>query len=444
MKTKYLLIIFSFFFAYLTVYSQAGMTFQEFSSKIEPYFDQALIDDIRKELPIGDNFKVWGWDVGDYSGDGYFDLAFAVKKFSNKKREVEVYMFVDIDGYLTKVEQLTVPFVDIPLEVGVVIKADNCYINQKLKQYHWSIKGYEFDNGSLILVDEYETEQIDKYTHQSYKNYQEFNTKERVIVTSNNKEEFNARFTTLPSYPRGRKIYKGYEDEVFNFDIDYIYKGAYDWKGEDDASFYVKSAHDDEFLYFIVSVKDDEVIVPSCEECSGDMVEMWLDVNEIEGGKNRMIKNISHYIEYRNSIKEGVYRFSIYLGNFEDEKPYINISSNQEMNTFQKANKDKIKIVTKEVDEGFRIKFKVPFTVLGFSANPASKKEKEFGCSFVFHDIDNEFRPEQKTEIASSLFSSQKPTSYGSIILFPEDKWYGESKNIYKDKILKYLKEYGY
>ena len=131
--TKYLflfLIVFS-----VKTYSQNGMTFEELNSKIATYFDEALIKDVQKLLPEGDNYRIWGWDVGDFSNDGYYDLAFAVRKFGVGNRKVDVYLFCDIEGYLVKVGQYEKDFFEIPLEVGIVIKDNVCYITQKEKQF---------------------------------------------------------------------------------------------------------------------------------------------------------------------------------------------------------------------------------------------------------------------------------------------------------------------
>ncbi|MGA2296817.1 MAG: hypothetical protein ABSG15_04625, partial [FCB group bacterium] len=67
-----------------------------------------------------------------------------------------------------------------------------------------------------------------------------------------------------------------------------------------------------------------------------------------------------------------------------------------------------------------------------------------FGCTVIVHDIDNEFRPEEETQIASSAFDSVNPLTYGSLVLLPYDKWYGETINIYTEDIMKYLQELGF
>jgi hypothetical protein len=62
----------------------------------------------------------------------------------------------------------------------------------------------------------------------------------------------------------------------------------------------------------------------------------------------------------------------------------------------------------------------------------------------VVHDIDNEFRPQEITDVSSSAFSSMDPSTYGSLIFISEYDFYGQSDNIYKEDILTHLIECGF
>ena len=85
------------------VHAQSGMTFEEFTPKLQPYFAEELISDVKDAMPQGAEFRVWGWDVGDFTGDGYNDLALSVNILGTRKKECHVYLFGDIDGFLVKV-----------------------------------------------------------------------------------------------------------------------------------------------------------------------------------------------------------------------------------------------------------------------------------------------------------------------------------------------------
>ena len=167
--------------------AQSGMRFPELSKKLEPYFADELIEDIRAELPENDNFSIWGWDVGDFSGDGFNDLALSVKFLRDKQKIVQVYLFTDNDGFLSKIGQFAYEYFELPLEIGVSIKENTCYVTKKRKQFDWVIKGYRFDNGVLVLLDNFETARIDQYTIEQYTNFQTCESKLKYILTKNNK-----------------------------------------------------------------------------------------------------------------------------------------------------------------------------------------------------------------------------------------------------------------
>lgn len=434
-------LIFSF-----QAYGQSGMQFAELARRLDPYFAKDLINDIRKQLPQGSDYTIWGWDVGDFSGDDYFDVAFTVNLTAEKQKRVHVYMFVDIDGFLTNVGKFPYEYVDLPLEIGVVIRHNACFVTRKEKQYNWLIRGYTFDNGNLILLDEFTTERHGHLTHETYSNFRTLKNSEKYLRTMSGDEEFFAVYQTIPSYRRGRQIYKGYNKESYSYDIDYVHKGAYYWNGDHDASFIVKSAYDDRYLYMTVEIKDMDVVTHRCDSCYGDFVDVWFDALApyLEDGDRFANKN-GNKIKFRTSSEYGLYCFSFYPGNFLDKKAYYKISTTDDLEPYQKASAREIRVVSSVQDDGFTLKFKVPFLLLGYEGLPMEDNQiTEIGATIVFHDIDNEYRPEEETQIASSAFSSLNPSTYGSLLLVPAEEWYGETFNIYEEDIIKSLLEYGF
>lgn len=440
-----IILYFALTFCSQALYSQSGIKFAELARRIEPYFDKALILDLQRQLPQGSDYSVWGWDVGDFSGDENLDIAFSIKLATERKKISQVYLFVDIDGYLTKVGQFPFAFIEMPLEIGVVIRDNACYITQKNKQYDWLIRGYRFDNGSLMHLDDFTTCKIDNLTYESYRNYITLQNTQKYLATVNGKIEFSADYLTIPSYPRSRLIYKGYNPEATSDKVDYVFKGAYNWKGENDASFNVRSAYDDEFLYMTITIFDDNIITQSCDTCPCDYVEIWFDVNPPSSDGSRFVKSISNKVEVRDKADTGIFCFSVYPGNFLDKKAFIRISSTDDLETYQKVASRTVKAASNLKNDGYVLKFKIPFQLMGYTGNPVENDNLiEIGCTVAVYDIDNEFRPEEASWIASSAFSPMNPSTYGALVLIPKDKWYGETTNIYREDILKYLLEYGF
>jgi len=428
----------------LNLHSQSGMSFNEFSAKLETYFDKQFIGDVRNNLPRGAEFAVWGWDVGDFSGDGYNDLAFGIRTKGDKQRRVDVYMFVDIEGYLTPVGKFTYTFVDLPLEIGVVIKKNVCYVTQKHKEFDWTIRGFTFDNGAMILLDEFRTQKMDKFTKENYTNYKTLRNSEKFLNTRSGNVEFEVNYTTIPSYPRGKLIYKGFEAEAYSADIDFVPKGAFDWFGEEDASFTMKSSYDERYLYFTIAVTDEVVVSKECDSCESDYIDIWIDTNPVTGS-SRFAHIQNGQLIVNNKFESGVFRFSIFPGNFQDKKSYVEVSTTDELSKIQNISTQEIKASANLKEKGYIVKVKIPFAVLGLDGNIFDNNDLTiFPCTIVVNDIDNVYRPEQKTEIASSVFMYNNPTTYGSLVIVPPNKWYGKSINIFKDDILKFLAEYGY
>ena len=110
----------------LAASAQSGMSFADLSLKLAPYFDAALIADLEAAMPQGADYRVWGWDVGDFTGDGYNDVAFSINVLGTRRKECIAFLFADLEGFLVNVAQYNVPWVSIPLEVGVVIKDNTC------------------------------------------------------------------------------------------------------------------------------------------------------------------------------------------------------------------------------------------------------------------------------------------------------------------------------
>lgn len=442
---KKLLFALLFFAAISSAYSQSGMKFVEFAMKLDPYFDKLLIEDIQKQLPKGTDYTIWGWDVGDFSGDGYFDVAFTVKKSSERGRTVHVYQFVDVDGFLIEVNRISKQFVELPLEIGVVIRNNTCYVTEKKEKFNWKIIGYSFDKGSIILEDEFHTHRIGDLTHESYHNYRKLRNNEKYLVTRTGEETFYRDYMTIPSYPRGKTIYQGYTEEAETDFIDYVHAGAWDWKGAVDASFKVSSAYDEQNLFFTVKVFDDNVVVRECDTCIADNIDIWFDVNiPVENGDRFMIRE-DNKISFRNISDKGMYRFSFYPGDFVNEQAYVKIGTNDNLNSFQRIETRNIKAVANLHSDGYIIKFKIPFAVLGYPSNPVQRNEVlEMGCTVIVNDYDNKFRPEEKSEIATSAFIPNNPSTFGSLLVIPHDLWYGEAENIYRQPIIENLLEYGF
>lgn len=93
----------------------------------------------------------------------------------------------------------------MPLEVGIVIRHNTCFITSKIEQFNWNIKGYTFDNGFVIHTDEFSTSRIAGYTRETYNNFQTLESKEKLIDIKTDNIAYDHSYLSIPAYS---KMYK--------------------------------------------------------------------------------------------------------------------------------------------------------------------------------------------------------------------------------------------
>ncbi|GAB1430908.1 hypothetical protein MASR2M18_17420 [Ignavibacteria bacterium] len=436
--------------------AQTGSTFAEFSAKLEPYFANELIEDVKNELPQGSDFRIWSWDVGDFSGDGFNDLAFAVRLLGDKRRVMQVFLFADEEGYLKKVRQLTVPYVELPLEAGVVIRDTGCFVTEKKKQFNWIVRGYRYKGGDLMQTDEFITERDGNITRETYRNYSTLEASEKTLPIGSGDVYSAKKYFTLAGYSRGRQIYRGYTANADIASIDYVLSGAYYWNGPEDCSFSARAAYDDQFLYMTVNVRDDEYIAGRCDTCTADYIEFWFNSNPPDTSatgaaandkrrKRRKISRKQEQISQQIVPDSGLYGIIVRPGDFLEKRPQFDIVTTDDMEPQQRAALSQVKISAAPRSSGYIVKIRIPFMLFGFQQAPVEEKSVlPLGCTIMVHDSDNEFRPEEETRLADSPISVTESSTYGSLLMIPPGMWYGETVNLYAEQLLKYLSELGY
>ena len=423
----------------INVFAQSGIRYNEFIKKLERYFDSELIADITNEIGMVD-FSVWSWDAGDFSDDDINDVAFCIRRTGMKDKYMEVYLFSDIDGFLVKVGQFKIEYVELPLEVGVAIRNGAVYITQKFKQFHWKIVSYKLVNGSLIKYSDYTTSRIGKLTREIENNYVYLRNTERYLFTTSGKIDFLATYHTIPSYSRNRFIYKGITDTAYINDIMFCPAGAYWWDGAADFSFSVSSVYDNNFLYLTINVQDDTVAQPYSSIQNGEAIEVWIDPTNYTNGSDRFATGKDD-VTYKKMQQNDLYKIEIYAGDFINKEPTMTlIKTSGDKTTKEEMNNN---VVANMTDNGYSVMFKIAFSSLGTSV-PRTDTMIEWGMTVRVIDVDNEFRPERHTILQTSLFEERNPSSLGSIIFIPDNKWYGEAENIYTKKIIQALEEYGF
>lgn len=425
---------------------QSGMTAAEFKVKLEQYFNEDMVNDVFSKIPQQTRFTVWGWDVGDFSGDNNTDLAFSIKVLGESRKIVYVYMFVDIDGYLEPIYVEPFQYVSLPLEIGISIRSNMCSITQKRENDFWTIKSFTFDNGILRLVEEYSSQLLSNYGLETWVNYKSNEVKIKVESLGKNPLDFQTTYFFVPSYPRNSYVFKGYPVNTYVDKVDFVVRGSYYWKGEADASFSIKSSFDQNFLYFTMFITDDFFVAKECDKCIGDKVIFWFDFQPYANSFKRIFKKTDNQLLLRDKPEGNIYKLEFNLGNLLEKSPFVeSINSNEPLDEEQIKSTEKIKLFFTIENAKYVLKVRVPFTFFGFEQLPTDNDlPVHIGFNAMYVDVDNEFRINEVTYLTNSDFDETKPSTFGELILIPNFQKFTFAKNIYLQNLLRILEDFGF
>ena len=447
-----------------------------------------MLVSLRDQIPIRyDEQRVWGLAIGDFSNDTLPDIAISVYDIDNPTREVTVYLLVNESNKSFKnVFRKKYTYVETPIEVGLTTEGSVVTIIQKSDEDHWYQEGYTVYAGDVILIDDYETnkEEIPAVNpkakamgHSRYRDYETLFTKESYFATKDLQNMMDAKFYTFPAYSRLRSVYPGYGKDMTDTSQQFIIKGLdYCRDGKDISIHRALAAFDDEYLYFSISVTDDQVYGGNAKFEANDRVSLWFDT--WQGANRYLIKTKKGSIpKFRTETDSNIYNIVFTAPDVGGRTAKVTVSSAATLSDVQQeAGKAIRSIFTRDtadgVVNGYTLKVRIPFTFLGFESNPVTayenrasemmfekdelkdaktkKEQKEdfdfpcMGFTAVIYDIDNPSHPEDVTVMATSNFRQDDPTSFGELRLIPSGKFYGSVKPTYMKEFKEELVRAGY
>ncbi len=421
---------------YLPALAQRGMSLQELLDTLEAYFDRAQLADLRTQLPLGAPYEIWSWDVGDFSGDRYPDLALTVLIPQERQRRTHFYAFVDQDGFLLNVAQFPVPYLGTPLEVGVAIGDTLCTVSQKLRHGVWKIRRYRYWQGNFTLWEERTLQTLGGQSSEQGRNYATLEQWYRLFRPDGSFEK-ERRSIVLPAYPRRHRVVGTYTIDATCATVDYVPRGAYYWNGPEDASFQIRAAYDERFLYLALWVTDDELITGRCDTCAADMVRLWFATvqSSAPSPPKRSRKSApSTTLSWSHSS------ISLRLGNFAEQAPQLTFHSQQWQELAHSGLWRQTKALVIRRPIGYAVKLRIPLALLQVPPDSVGTSVVALRFTAEVIDVDNEFRPEEVSIVCtSSDFRPEDPNTYGDLLLLPAGQWYGESRNVLAEALLNEL-----
>ncbi|GBD07633.1 hypothetical protein HRbin21_01463 [bacterium HR21] len=409
------------------------MSFEELLPKLEAYFDPSLLADVRTQLPLGAPYEIWGWAVGDFSGDGYPDLALTVLVPRERQRRVRVYAFIDQDGFLLAVAVFPVPYLELPLEVGVAIRDTLCFVTQKHRNGVWSIRGYRYWFGNFVLWQE---QTLAGTSSEVVFRYQWLQKHERRWRPDG---KLLQRFSiVLPALHRRHQGFEEYARDAVCATVDYVPHGAYYWSGPEDASFRLRAAYDERFLYLALWVTDETVVTGRCDTCPADMLRFWFARPRTDTVSDRSRRKSARIVWERLGI-------SLRLGDFAERAPQLTLHSHRWEEIARSSLWRRAKAVVSRRPHGYSAKLRIPLALLLEHPDSLGSVPLRLPFAAELLDVDNDFRPEEGTTVCtSSDFQAEEVDTYAELLFLPPGQRYGESRNVFAEALLEELLRLGF
>jgi hypothetical protein len=426
--------------ARLTTNRDESITFEDFVNKVGIAFSDELLSDLRTKLP--EEFRIWGYDIGDFSGDGKYDIVLSIKPKNYRGKNVQVRFFVNKGDTVLDLRTMDVGYCEIPIEVGFTIEKCVCFMTSKLAEYNWLIRGYTFWKGAFMLVDQYETKRLTsnegKHVHlglETYSNYRNLLSNENLFNPNSNKSYEKIDFYTLPAYRKGGAVFRDFSTTIFDSTDDLILVGRDNWRGASDLSFAVNANYDSTNLTVEFHVRDQSLVsfASDAERC--DYVQLWFT--------NRCARSEELVDSIRISSSKSdssVYCLTIFPGNLTSIRASADLICSCRLSAGQLIAISRMEISAKRNSDGYSLDIQIPLRLFsGTDSFPRSL----MGFTAAVHDVDDSLTSGDSKLMATSRLVKWNSSTFGLLRFIREGECYGEAENFVMPSVLKRIEETG-
>jgi len=425
MIIRFLYIVLILFMS-IDILAQSGSSLKDFEKKLSDYYDQELIADVIAEIGKDDQAKVWSWDIGEYSLDNNNDVACVVRYPKEQSKICSVYFFIDINGTLTPVHKQSRIFVESPLEVGVAIKNGSCHVTSKNEQFHWDITGYQYRHGVFFEYDHFSTLRNKGQTIEQYRNVIDRRNSMHVFSTRTEETAYYHHYHDIPAYHVKTSIPFGLHHPIVIDAPDDVIKGAFYWKGPQDASIMIEqSRYSDAMWNLELKVLDDSICTSLCDTCVQDKIMIHLSRSP----------KLGNTIDTQEVNKDSILTVEL--------NPNMETPHTSSMNII--GSSTKLPIDVHRESNGYRIVANIPTKFMTFKDSESSQSDiQTIGCTIELLDIDNPFRPEEQTRIVSSAYEQGNSSSLGTVTFYPMNTFDGEFHSHFSHQFVQTLQQLGF
>lgn len=245
-------------------------------------FSREKIATILSKLPP--KSKIFGYDVGEYSGDDGMDVVLSAMRDDAPRRTIDVHFFINDGPGFRLLRTLTRRYVLEPIEVGFSIDHGVCHVTEKTGDYGWRITGYSAVGGNFRRSSEWTTERMRvgaRVTGVGYErsySYETLLAEEHYYGANTGKSFLRQRYYDLPVFPAALSLPDDMPTEAGDTTGLMISAGGSSWHGSDDCQLFVSARFDSSTVMFRVRVHDDRLL-HHADPDSADHLDLWFDLS---------------------------------------------------------------------------------------------------------------------------------------------------------------------
>jgi|GEM_PF-1427214 len=241
-----------------------SLKFAEFSSALGKIFSDEKIQSILSKLPP--NCNIFGYDVGDFSGDDGMDVVLSTRLDDARDRTIDVHFFVNAGSAFHHAQTLQRRFVLEPIEVGFTIERGAAFVTEKTAEFGWRITGYAVRDGIFRRVSQWTTDRMRYRGRQTAVGFersydlQNNMAEEHYFGTNSNRSFLRQTFYDLPLFRENDDIPAAITRQIGDSTALMVVRGGSSWHGPEDCSILCSGVYDSSSVELHLTIRDDRLL----------------------------------------------------------------------------------------------------------------------------------------------------------------------------------------
>lgn len=226
---------------------------------------------------------MYGYDIGDLTGNDKPDLVISLKKPKARWNDVFIYFFTTQDEGFELIKVISRRYNDDPLEVAFYIENGTCFVTDKVKDRYWQVDGYSIQKFVFRQVYHWTNHPLPGGTYgiQVDSDYRTMKTLEIYYKSESLAQVLKNRYLTVPAYPSDLRIPADLPYVVTDTGAAMVLEGVSSWSGLEDCRLSTFARYDSATLFLSAAIADD-VVSGGAAGDERDEVQFWLQCTGAE------------------------------------------------------------------------------------------------------------------------------------------------------------------